>query len=108
MLSILPGKEATDREMFDRYSGPDREKFADWHRRNGFTRHSVWHQKLPDGTTLAIVLLEADDVQAFAAAGTSPDEFAREFRRSVGDVHGVDLATAPPPDVVPIFDWRAQ
>jgi hypothetical protein len=66
----------------------------------------VWHQKTPDGS-VAIVLLEADDIQAaLGGAATSQEPFDQQFRDSVKDVHGVDLANDPPPDVTPIIDWR--
>jgi hypothetical protein len=67
----------------------------------------VWHQKTPDGT-VAIVLLEADDIEA-ALRGTamSHEPLDQQFRDFVKDVHGVDLANDPPADVVPVIDWRA-
>ena len=45
------------------------------------TREAVWHQKTPDGATLAIVLLEADDVEAaFGRLATSDAPFDQRFR----------------------------
>ena len=64
ILPILPGKEETDIQMFERFrSGPDKDAFEQWHRSHGVRRHAVWHQRTPDGS-VAIVLLEADDIQA--------------------------------------------
>jgi hypothetical protein len=57
--------------------------------------------------TLAIVLLEADDVEAaFGHIVTSDDPFDRQFRAMVQEVHGFELASAPPPDVRLISDTR--
>jgi hypothetical protein len=105
---ILPGKEELDAETMERLaSGPGREEYAAARRAAGVTREAIWHQKLPDGTTLAIVLLEADDPQAaFAHIASSEAEFDRSFRAMVQEVHGFDLATAEPPEVRPIADAR--
>ena len=107
ILPILPGKEETDIQMFERFkSGPDKDAFEQWHRSHGVRRHAVWHQKTPDGS-VAIVLLEADDIQAaLGGAATSQEPFDQQFRDSVKDVHGVDLANDPPADVTPVIDWR--
>jgi hypothetical protein len=108
LLPILPGKEETDIQMLERFtSGDDKEAFGQWHRSHGVRRHAVWHQKTPDGT-VAIVLLEADDIEAaLRGTATSDEPFDQQFRDFVKDVHGVDLANDPPADVVPVIDWRA-
>ena len=50
----------------------------------------------------AIVTIEGDDLQsAFGKIATSDQPFDRQFREFVKDVHGVDLAKDPPPDVQP-------
>ena len=107
ILPVIPGKEQTDREVLDRFvNGDEKEAFAAWHRSHGVRRHAVWHQTTPNGT-VAIVLLEADDTEAaLRGAATSQEPFDRRFRDWVKDVHGVDLANDPPPDVVPLIDWR--
>lgn len=107
VLPIIPGKEDTDIQQFERFkTGPEKDAFEEWHRSHGVQRHAVWHQKTPDGT-VAIVLLEADDVErALGGAATSQEPFDQQFRQSVKDVHGVDLANDPPADVVQLIDWR--
>jgi hypothetical protein len=48
------------------------------------TREAVWHQRTPDGATLAIVLLEADDVEAaFGHIVASDAPFDRRFRAMI-------------------------
>lgn len=103
---ILPGKEQLDAEAFERFSGGDeREAYAAARRAAGVTREAVWHQRTPDGTTLAIVLLEADDVEAaFGHIVTSDADFDRRFRAMVQEVHGFDLAASPPPHVRLVSD----
>lgn len=105
---LLPGKEQLDAETIQQFSeGDEREAYEASRRAAGVTREAVWHQKTPDGTTLAIVLLEADDVQAaFGYIVTSDAPFDRRFREMVQEVHGFDLASAPPPEVQLISDRR--
>ena len=107
VLPILPGKEEADVQGFEHLMNDEQgDAFGDWHRSLGFRRHAVWHQRTPDGT-VAVVLFEADDIEsALRGAATSDDPFAQRFRQFVQDVHGIDLATAPPPDVRPVIDWR--
>jgi hypothetical protein len=55
--------------------------------------------------TMAIVMMEGDDVpSALARMITSDDPFDRQFRDFVADVHGIDLQKDPPPDVALIVD----
>jgi hypothetical protein len=62
---IAPGKEQLDADMFERFTvGDEREAHGAARRAAGVTREPVWHQRTPDGGALAIVLLEADDVEA--------------------------------------------
>ena len=105
---ILPGKEQHDAETFEQFTaGDEREAYVAARRAAGVTREAVWHQRTPDGATLAIVLLEADNVEAaFGHIVTSDAPFDRQFRAMVQEVHGFDLASAPPPDVRLICDTR--
>jgi hypothetical protein len=57
--------------------------------------------------TLAIVLLEGDDLmRSLRMTATSDEPIDRQFREFVKEVHGVDLANDPPPDVRLIADTR--
>jgi len=105
---IVPGKEELDAQSIERATaGDDRDAYAASRKTAGVTRETIWHQKTPDGTTLAIVVIEADDVAAaFGHFATSDDDFDRRFREMVQEVHGFDLASAPPPDVRLIADTR--
>jgi hypothetical protein len=108
VLPILPGKEDVDREMLEGLStpGPARDAYLAARRAQGLTRETVWHQKTPNGT-LAIIVLEGDDVaSALGVSATSDDPFHQQFREFVKDVHGVDLANDPPPDISLITDTQ--
>lgn len=84
----------------------DHDGYAAARRSQGVTREAVWHQRTPMGT-FAIVLIESEDIAAaMGAMMTGQGAFDEQFRAVVRDVHGVDLATDPPPDVEPIVDNR--
>lgn len=59
------------------------------------------------GGDMAVVLVEADDLQAaFAGLGSSQDPFDVWFREQVREVHGMNLEDGfPPPEQ--ILDFRA-
>jgi hypothetical protein len=108
VLPILPGKEDVDREMLEQLNapGPQHDAYVAARRGQGLTRETVWHQVTPGGT-LAIIVLEGDDLQsALMTSSTSDDPFHRQFREFVKDVHGVDLANDPPPDVQMISETQ--
>ena len=104
---LLPGKAETDREAMQRFStGEEKEAYEASRRALGFKREAVWHQETPDGT-IAIVLWEADDIEAaFGGIAQSDEPFDRQFRDFLRDVHGLDVANDPPPEVRPVIDHR--
>jgi hypothetical protein len=107
-LPILPGKEEVDQEMLERLNAPglEHDAYVSARRAQGLTREQVWHQVTPNGT-LAIIVLEGDDLtSALGMSATSDEPFHRQFREFVKDVHGVDLANDPPPDVRLISETR--
>jgi hypothetical protein len=108
VMPVLPGKEELDRETIEQMStpGPERDAYVAARRSQGLTREMVWHQVTPNGT-LAIVLLEGDDLMSsLRMTATSDEPIDRQFREFVKEVHGVDLANDPPPDVRLIADTR--
>ena len=109
VMPVVPGKERADAEMLRRMGapGPEHDAYVAARRAQGLTRESVWHQKTPDGDVLRIIVLEGDDVGAsFGAIATSEEPFAVQFRAFVKDVHDVDMASDPPPDVELLIDAR--
>jgi hypothetical protein len=104
---FLPGKTDEDREALRSCDSGDRQ--AD-HRasreRAGITREAVWIQSTPDGD-VAVVMIEADDIgQAMGTLASSDDPFDVWFRDHIKNVHGMDLADAPPPPEQ-VLDYRA-
>jgi hypothetical protein len=108
VMPLVPGKEETDAAMLRRMGtpGPEHDAYVAARRSQGLTREVVWHQKTPMGT-FAIIVLEGDDIAAsFGRIAASDEPFAVQFREFVKDVHGVDLAKDPPPDVELLIDAR--
>ncbi len=108
VLPLVPGKEEIDAQMLRRMGapGPEHDAYVAARRSQGLTREAVWHQKTPMGT-FAVVLLEGDDLAASLQKIASSDEpFAVQFREFVRDVHNVDFAKDPPPDVELVLDAR--
>jgi hypothetical protein len=103
---ILPGKTQSDREAMESCAHGDRQAdFQASRRRAGVTRESVWIQSTPGGD-VAVVVIEAPDVQAaMGAVATSQEPFDSWFREHIRDIHGMDLAEGfPPPEQ--ILDFR--
>ena len=107
VVPVLPGKEDADREGMEQLTaGADAEAYMASRRAQGFQREAVWHQETPDGT-VAIVMWEVEDPErAFGAIATSEEPLDRRFREFLKDVHGIDVASDPPPNVRPVSDTR--
>ena len=106
VVPVLPGKEDTDRETMQRFAGDEKDAYDASRRSLGFQREAIWHQETPDGT-LAIVMWEAEDIeQAFGGIATSDQPFDQRFRQFLQDVHGIDVANDPPPNVRQVIDHR--
>jgi hypothetical protein len=103
---LLPGKTDADREALASCGSGDRRADHEASRkRAGITREAVWIQSTPGGD-VAVVLIEAPDIQAaMGALATSDEPFDRWFREHVLEVHGMDMAEeSPPPEQV--LDFR--
>ena len=106
MSPILPGQTETDRaNMLSCAQGDRHEDYVDSRRRAGITRESTWLQPTPMGD-VAVVLIEADDLEAaFRTLATSDEPFDRWFREAIQEAHGIDLAAGfPLPEQV--LDFR--
>lgn len=105
-VPLLPGKTDVDRQaMRSCWHGDRAAAYAASRSRAGTTRETVWIQSTPAGD-LAVVHLEARDVDAaMRTMATSDDPFDRWFREHVLDVHGVDL-TQPLPPLELVCDFR--
>ncbi len=95
-VPILPGKEEDYRRWFQEIEGPRREEYLRSRQRLGVTREVIWNQATPQGT-LAVVYLEADDIdRMFEGTASSDDPFDQWFREKVQEVHGIDLSQPQP------------
>jgi hypothetical protein len=106
MVPILPGQEEADRRFFAELQGPRRAEYEAAWRRLGLRTERVWHQSTPQGT-VAVVYLEADDVdRAFAGIATSDDPFLVWWRAQILAVNGLDLTQPlPGPPNEQVHDW---
>ena len=107
-MPVLPGKEQTWRDYVNQLTSPEIQgDYRSSRRAVGMTRETVWSQQTPDGSLVAVVLMEGDDLNAVLSnLATSGDPFTGRFREFVKDVHGVDIATDPLPDVTMLSDTR--
>jgi hypothetical protein len=104
---LLPGMAELDREVMQSFqTGERKTDYEEARRRAGITRESVWIQTTPAGD-LAIIYLEADDLDAaFTTLGKSNEPFDQWFRDHVQRVHGFSLADDfHTPE--PVLDFRS-
>lgn len=107
-VPIVPGMTDQDREAMRSCTEGERQAAHQASRaRHGISREAVWIQSTPQGD-LAVVYLEADDLQAaFAGLGSSADPFDVWFRDLVRAIHGINLEDGfPPPEQ--IVDFHAD
>lgn len=104
-VPILPGKTEADRSAMRSVQGERKHDYESSRERHGINREAVWIQQTPAGD-MAVVYLEADDLQAaLAGLGSSQEPFDRWFREIISEIHGIDLAQGfPPPEQ--IVDFR--
>ena len=102
---IVRGKEDLYRQTWDELAGARRDEFAAAQKEAGVTRQAVWHQKTPDGRTLAIVYFEATDPEAPQRFAASDADISRWFVQRMQEVYGRDF-THPPLPVALDHDFR--
>lgn len=107
-MPVLPGMEQRWRDYVSQLESPEvRDEYKGSRRAVGMSRETVWSQRTPDGRLMAVVMMEADDLNAvFGNLATSEDPFTGRFREFLKDVHGVDIATDELPEVTMLSDTR--
>ena len=97
-VPILPGKVEGWSNLMNELNGPRKEEFRKFNARHGITSHRAWLQTGPDGSSMAIVVVEGPGSDTMMAeAATSVDPFDVWFRDEVTAAHGMDFKAPPPP-----------
>src|SRR3954451_17419526 len=91
-IPIRRGKEDRDRETRTEMAGAREAAYAAALREAGVRRQAVWHQQMPDGGSLGIVYIEADDPEAHQRFVSSDSEISRWFVERMQEVHGRDVS----------------
>src|SRR5262249_2018747 len=104
-IPVTHGKEDADRETRQEMAGPRRAEYEAALKDAGVTRQAVWHQRMPDGGTLAIVYVEGSDPEAHQRFVSSDSDISRWFVQQMQAVHGRDVSEPPLP-VEQILDFR--
>jgi hypothetical protein len=104
-IPVARGKEDVDRRTRAEMAGARRAEYEAALKDAGITRQAVWHQQMPDGGTLAIVLVEGADPEAHQRFVTSDADISRWFVEQMQEVHGRDVSQPPLP-VEQILDFR--
>ena len=75
--------------------------------RMGLTTHAAWLQQNPDGSQLAVVVVDGPGASEFLGKlATSDHAFDTWFRTNVEDIHPMDFSAPPPP--APVRFLRAR
>jgi len=104
---MRPGKTDTDREaMASCANGARKAEHEASRRRAGIARESVWIQSAPTGD-VAVVVLEAPDIQTAVGTPRPRGALDRWFRDVVRDVHQIELGPGfePPEQVLDFRGW---
>jgi len=97
-VPIKPGKLEAWETWCAELTGSRKAEFDDLNQRYGLTTHAVWHQANPDGSDLALVVLDGPGAsEVMGKMAQSDHEFDVWFRSSVEDFHPMELSAAPPP-----------
>jgi hypothetical protein len=104
-IPVVHGKEDVDRQTRDEMAGARRDEYETALKDAGITRQVVWHQRMPDGGTLAIVYVEATDPDAHQRFVSSDEDISRWFVQQMQKVHGRDVSQPPLP-VELVHDFR--
>jgi hypothetical protein len=97
-VPIKPGKLETWKAWCGELTGTRKAEFDDMNQRLGLTTHAAWHQANPDGSDVAVVVVDGPGAETFLGkVATSDHEFDKWFRTGIEDVHPMDFSAPPPP-----------
>jgi len=103
-MPILPGKKEKWQGMMEQITQQTAKKEVDEIRENAGVHERTFLQETPNGDFL-IITLEGDDPAA--SFGKILESLPEDFVDLVKDVHGVDVAAAPPPLPKLVYDSRS-
>jgi hypothetical protein len=97
-VPIKPGKEETWTSWIAETNGARKAEFDEMNQRMGLTTHAAWLQQNPDGSQLAVVVVDGPGASEFLGKlATSGHAFDTWFRTNVEDIHPMDFSAPPPP-----------
>jgi hypothetical protein len=97
-VPIKPDKVDTWKGWCAELTGARKAEFDDMNQRLGLTTHAAFHQSNPDGSDLAVVVIDGPGASEFLPKlATSENEFDVWFRTSIEDIHPMDFSAGPPP-----------
>jgi hypothetical protein len=97
-VPINPGKEEDWRSWIAELTGPRKADLEDFNQRMGLTTHAAWLQQNPDGSALAVVVVDGPGASEFLGKlAVSDHEVDTWFRQKVEEIHPMDFSGPPPP-----------
>jgi hypothetical protein len=97
-VPFKPDKEEAWKSWIGELTGARKAEFDAMNERMGVTTHAAWLQSNPDGSSLAVVVLDGPGAPEFLGKlAMSEDAFDVWFRTNVEDVHPMDFSAPPPP-----------
>jgi hypothetical protein len=97
-IPIKSDKVETWKSWCGELTGPRKAEFDDMNQRLGLTTHAAFHQANPDGSNLAVVVIDGPGAETFLGKmAASENEFDQWFRTSIEDIHPMDFSAPAPP-----------
>jgi len=97
-VPIKSGKGEAWKSWTGEATGPRKAEFDDMNQRYDLTTHAAWLQDNPDGSQIAVVVLDGSGASEFLGKLAGSDHaFDTWFRSNIEDVHPMDLSAPPPP-----------
>jgi hypothetical protein len=97
-VPIKPGKSEVWKSWTGEATGARKAEFDDMNQRYDLTTHAAWLQENPDGSQLAVVVLDGSGASEFLGKLAGSDHaFDMWFRSNIEEIHPMDLSAPPPP-----------